>query len=180
MKAYVNLAWLLSTAEDASLRNPSEAVECGRRAVELEPENANHWNNLGVAQYRAGNWQAAVEALQKADAMIDGGDRVHRMFFAMAHWQLGDKEKARELYAQGAAWIAERRKKSGEQRRFRAEAEQLMEISEEDRKRLVKEYLACAADETAAAPEEKPNDRGTEAGDQGPKKVKPEELDTDP
>jgi tetratricopeptide (TPR) repeat protein len=116
-------------------------VELAKLAIELRPDDANHWNNLGVAQYRAGNWKAAVEALEKADAMLTGGDRVHRMFFAMAHWQLGDKQKARELYAQGAAWIAAHAQYSEGQARFRAEAEQLMKIAEEDRGRLVQQYL---------------------------------------
>jgi hypothetical protein len=72
--------------------------------------------------------------------MIPRGDREHRMFLAMAHWQLGDKDKARERYAQGAAWIAEHQKDSGEQCRFRAEAEQLLEISEQERNRLIEQY----------------------------------------
>jgi eukaryotic-like serine/threonine-protein kinase len=117
--AYTNWSWALSTAADVAERDPIKAVEVAQLAMELRPHSANNWNNLGVAQYRAGNWPAAVEALEKADSMIPGGDREHRMFLAMAHWQLGDKDKARELYAQGAAWIAPHRKGSEEQGRFR-------------------------------------------------------------
>jgi tetratricopeptide (TPR) repeat protein len=151
-----NLSWRLSTAADPANRDSERAVEVATVATELRPDVANHWSNLGVAQYRAGNWQAAVEALEKVDVMIEGGDRIHRMFFAMAHWQLGDKERARRLYAQGAAWIAEHRKNSEEHNRLRTEAEGLMGITEQDRNRLVEEYLARPADETAKPPNAKP------------------------
>ena len=128
---YTNWCWQLATAADVSQRDPAKAVELANKAIGLRPDSANNWNNLGVAQYRAGDWQAAVEAMEKADAMIEGGDRPHRMFLAMAHWQLGNQDKARELYAQGAAWIAAHAQNDEEQQRFRAEAEQLMGITEE-------------------------------------------------
>ncbi|MHC4405502.1 MAG: tetratricopeptide repeat protein, partial [Planctomycetota bacterium] len=56
-----NWAWKLATAENASERDPQKATELARQATELKPERANHWNNLGVALYRAGDWQAAIE-----------------------------------------------------------------------------------------------------------------------
>jgi hypothetical protein len=77
------------------------------------------------------------------------------MFLAMAHWQLGNKEQARERYAEGAAWIASHRMNSEEQNRFRAEAEQLMEITPEERNRLVEEYLARPAEKKSDVPNER-------------------------
>lgn len=146
-----HLVWSLATTPDLDLRDASSAVTYAHKAVELNPADPNKWNNLGVAQYRAGDWPGAVEALQKADAMTEVGDRCHRMFYAMAHWQLGDNEKARKLYAEGAAWIAEHRKDNEEQRRFRTEAEQLMGISEEERERIIEEYVL-------RGPEDHPDD----------------------
>jgi tetratricopeptide (TPR) repeat protein len=75
--------------------------------------------------------------------MLERGDRAHRMFLAMAHWRLGNQEKARELYAQGAVWIASNRRHDEKLNRFRAEAEQLMEITEAGRLRLLEQYLAA-------------------------------------
>jgi hypothetical protein len=46
------LAWTLSAASDAKLRDPPRAVELAAKATELEPENANHWGTLGTARYR--------------------------------------------------------------------------------------------------------------------------------
>ncbi len=110
------------------------------------PEAANQWNNLGVAQYRAGDWQAAVDAFQKADELIGGaGDRVHRFFLAMAHWQLGNQVQAREAYAQAITWLNEKNRNE-EQYRFRDEAEQLMGIAAADREGIVLASLTRAVE----------------------------------
>ena len=156
---YTNWCWQLATAADVSQRDPVKAVELANKAIELRPDDAGHRNNLGVAQYRAGDWQAAVGAFEKADAMIEGGDREHRMFLAMAHWQLGNQDKARELYAQGAAWMAANAQDNEEQQRFRAEAEQLMGITEDVRQQLIEQYAARPADNQTPAPPEPPHDR---------------------
>ena len=162
-----NSSWRLATAADVSKREPTKAVELAHLAIEHQPDVANHWNNLGVAQYRTGNWQAAIEALEKADALIENGDRAHRMFFAMARWQLEDKEEARELYAQGAAWIAKQQEDDEELNRFRDEAEQLMGIGEEDRDRLIEEYNARTADETAEPAKQNFSEEGKNSADGG-------------
>jgi tetratricopeptide (TPR) repeat protein len=167
-----NWSWDLATATDESDRDPANAVELANLAIKLQPDNPNHWNNLGVAQYRAANWQAAVDALKKADAMLEEGDRTHRMFLAMAHWKLGDKETAQELFAQGAAWIASHARDNEELSRFRAEAEELMKITEEDRKKLVEEYLA-RTNETAESSSERSGEEGTEIDGQGKKDADP-------
>ena len=119
-----NLAWHLATAEDPNLRDPALAVICAERAVKLKPE-ANNWNNLGVAWYRAGNWAQAVEFLEKADAMLDHKDRDHRFFLAMAHWQLGHDDKAQRFYQEGAEY-QQKYSDNPELHRFRAEADRLM------------------------------------------------------
>ena len=170
-KKLSNRAWQLATAPEPTERNPQKALDAATRAVELQPDDANHWSNLGVARFRAGDWRDAVEALEKADAMIEGGDLVHRMFFAMAYWQLGDRQKARELYAQGAAWITEHRKNSEGQLRFRGEAEELMEIGEDDRERIIEQYLGRSTEKPAETPRESVKKQET--------KTEPEQHSTD-
>ncbi len=101
-----------------------------RKATELQPQDANHWCNLGVAEYRAGNWQDSVDAFRQADVLIGGdGDRQHRFFLAMAHWQLGNQAQAHEAYEQAIAWLSENNINDGEQIRFRDEAESLLSNS---------------------------------------------------
>jgi serine/threonine protein kinase/Flp pilus assembly protein TadD len=136
----INLSWRLATASDPTKRNPEEAVRTATLASELSPGSANNWNNLGVAQYRAGHYDAALEALLKADGMLDGRDRQHRMFLAMTLWQLGRKQDALAKYVEGAAWIAANKKHSGKQVRFRSEAEELLTIDENQRNELIENY----------------------------------------
>ena len=145
---YTNWSWALTTAPDISQRDPAKAVQLAMQAIEVRPStSAKDLINLGVAQYRAGDYGVSVKTFEEADSLVKGGDRFHRMFFAMAHWQLGNQEAARQMYAQGAAWIAENQKDSPTLRRFRDEAEQLMGIAENERERLIEEHLAHPADQ---------------------------------
>src|SRR5262249_47445153 len=65
-RAQSSLAWVLATCPDTKLRDPDRAVELARKAVQLAPKVGMYWNTLGVAHYRAGDWKAAVAALDKA------------------------------------------------------------------------------------------------------------------
>src|SRR5262249_30721661 len=93
-----DLAWFLAVCADPRFRNPAGAVSFAQKAVNQVPQNGGFWNTLGVAQYRAGQWREAVTALEKAMALRKGGNSSDWLFLATAHWQLGDKEKARSWY----------------------------------------------------------------------------------
>jgi non-specific serine/threonine protein kinase/serine/threonine-protein kinase len=124
-----SLAWLLATSP--RLGNPAGAVELARKAVEAEPGSGSIWKTLGVAYYRAGDWVTAIEALEKAEAL--GQNAQNGFCLAMAHWQLGDKEKAREWYDKAVAWMENFPKNQPlnvQMWRFRAEAEELLELNE--------------------------------------------------
>ncbi len=129
------LAWLLATCADAKLRNPARAVELATRAVEsakkaadLAPQEGNFQNTLGVARYRAGDWPAAVEALGKSIELRGGGDASDGFFLAMSQWQLGNKDDARKSFDAAVKWMEKNAPRNEEFLRFRAEAEQLLEI----------------------------------------------------
>ena len=63
------LAWHFVTGLPKELRKPVLGVKLARGAVELEPEVGTYWNTLGVAHYRAGDWNAAIAgALEKHGA----------------------------------------------------------------------------------------------------------------
>jgi uncharacterized protein HemY len=55
----------------------------------MTPSNGSFWNTLGVASYRAGQWQDAVDALKKSVQFRSGGNIWDWFFLAMAHRQLG-------------------------------------------------------------------------------------------
>jgi uncharacterized protein HemY len=85
---------------------------------------------MGVARYRAGQWEEAVAALEKAMRLSSGGDAGDWLFLALAHWQLGHKDKAGAYYQKAARWMDQKRPERPELRRFRAEAAALLGITD--------------------------------------------------
>jgi tetratricopeptide (TPR) repeat protein len=124
------VAWLLVTRPDTNRRNREVAVEMAQRAVAAAPQQGSNWNTLGAAQYRAGDWAAAIVALEKSMELREGGDSNDYMFVAMAHWQLGHQDVARNWYGRAADWMERNNPKDYELRRFRAEAAELLGITE--------------------------------------------------
>jgi tetratricopeptide (TPR) repeat protein len=120
------LAWLLATCPDVEFRDPSQAVAHAKKAVEFAPNVGNYWNTLGVAQYRNGEWKAAIETLMKSIQLCKGGYSADFFFLAMAHWQLGEKDKARVWYDRALAWMGKNAPQDEELKRFRAEATALL------------------------------------------------------
>jgi tetratricopeptide (TPR) repeat protein len=125
----VALAWLLATSRDPKLHDHAQAVTLAKKAVELLPDAAICWNTLGVAHYRAGEWKAAITALEKSISLGKGGDSFDWFFLAMAHWRLDEKGKARKWYDQAFAGMEKNELGMGQRetlRRFRAEAAALL------------------------------------------------------
>src|SRR5262249_8173518 len=108
--------------------DPKRAVQLARKAVDSAPKEGNFWNTLGAAQYRAGNWKAAIEGLNKSMEFRKGGDSFDWFFLAMAHGQLGAKDEAHKWYEKAVDWMDKNAKDNDELRRFRLEAEELLQI----------------------------------------------------
>jgi WD40 repeat protein len=109
-----------------------QRLEGARRAVELSPQSVLAWQVLGWARYRAGSWKASIEALEKSCALQEypkGGDSAQWFFLAMAHWQLGEKDKASQRYHEATAWMEKEAPLDEHLRRFQAEAAELMGIA---------------------------------------------------
>ena len=105
------------------------ALAPATRAVELESKAAHAWNTLGTAQYRSGNWHAAIESLEKSEQLSPGeyfGDNA--FFLGMAHWQLDEKEDARKWYEQAVEWMEKKKPNDDGLKRFRAEAAELLGV----------------------------------------------------
>src|SRR5262249_25105320 len=86
--AHNELAWLLVTCPDAKFRDPVQAFQLAKKALELAPKNPGCANTLGVALYRAGEWRAATAALERSLDMRKGDDSLSWFVLAMAHWRL--------------------------------------------------------------------------------------------
>ena len=95
------LAGLMASDANPEVRDTRQAVELARLAVKQRPEVGEFWYTLGVAHYRAGQWRAAQAALVKARAMLKGHDQcVAEFTLAMACWQAGERQRARDCYDQ--------------------------------------------------------------------------------
>ncbi len=92
-QALNNLAYYL--AEYAN--QPDEALKYAEKARELAPDSAAGANTLGWVLYRKGLYSLAVQHLATA---VDKGDTPRRRcHLAMAYAKLGQKQRARELFA---------------------------------------------------------------------------------
>jgi serine/threonine protein kinase/Flp pilus assembly protein TadD len=122
-----NFAWLLATAVAPQLRDPPRAVKLAKEITAVAPEKGDAWNTLGVAYYRACNWQAAILALEESERLAPGQYVGHNGFFlAMAHWRLGAQEKARQWFQKAAAWMDKNQPSDPKLLRFRTEASKLL------------------------------------------------------
>ncbi|MEQ1830430.1 MAG: tetratricopeptide repeat protein, partial [Pirellula sp.] len=92
------LAWLLAASTDPKVQKPTQAVELAMKAVQLAPDNGDYLNTLGVAQYRNGHWETAIEVLKKSIELKEDLSSSSGFFLAMSHWQLDEKTKARSWY----------------------------------------------------------------------------------
>lgn len=125
--AHNGLAWLLSNCPDPRSRDPERAVGLASRAVELAPTRGGCWNTLGVAQYRAGEFDLAKRALNKS-LELQGEDSFVLFFLAMAEWQIGKEDGARESYRKAVEWMENQRADDAVLIRFRSEAAELIGV----------------------------------------------------
>jgi serine/threonine protein kinase len=120
------LAWVFATVPVAELRDPARATELAKRSVDLGPSVGGNWLTLGVAQYRAGDDDAAIAALDKSMALQHGGNGYDWFFLAMAHARSGRQDNARGWYDRAVGWVDQNRPDDDELRRFQEEAAQLL------------------------------------------------------
>jgi tetratricopeptide (TPR) repeat protein len=126
------LAWVLTTSSEPSVRDPKQALQAARKAVKLAPQTNESWLTLGTALYRAEDWKACIGPLEKALALEKGGNTPvkAKIFLAMACWRLGKHDEARKWYAEAARGVDPRASPRTEARRLQTEAAQLLKISE--------------------------------------------------
>jgi tetratricopeptide (TPR) repeat protein len=127
----------LFVTSPALSRDPAQAVSLAQKAVKLRPGQGAFWWTLGVAYYRAGDWNASVTALEQADQLHNSGEIANWFFLAMAHWQLGHQAAARQFYGQATASMKANKQILDKYKlmnarfcRFRAEAAALLAVRE--------------------------------------------------
>jgi tetratricopeptide (TPR) repeat protein len=93
-----NLAWELVKLPGGEMSGYRKALRYTEEACQLEPEDGSFLNTLGVAYYRVGNFEKALDVLsrsEKINALKDkGSGPADLAFLAMAHQQLGHSKEA--------------------------------------------------------------------------------------
>jgi serine/threonine protein kinase/Flp pilus assembly protein TadD len=102
-----NLAWFLVTCPVETLRDPARAVRLARSSL-VRGELSTFLATLGAAQYRAGEFQAAVANLDRATRLEEKRPHTgNQLFRAMAHWRVGKTDAALRYYEEavrGQEW----------------------------------------------------------------------------
>ena len=124
------VAWFLATCPDSRLRKADWAVRLANEAREFRPDAGYVWAALGAAQYRAGNWRAALHTLEGCSERRSYRDVAAWLFLSMAHWQLGEHQAAHHWYKKAVEWMDTNGPTDQEVVRLRAEAEGLLGIAE--------------------------------------------------
>lgn len=122
-----DMAWHLVQRDAPRANPPAYAVELATRTRTRQPDSVFASHVLGMAYYRAGDWDAAIEALGRANALEhDEGFAFNGFFVAMAEHRKGDHEQARSWYDRSVAWMAENKPKDRDASRYRDEAAALL------------------------------------------------------
>jgi hypothetical protein len=125
-------SWAVVKQYDRKSSEYAHALRFAEKACTVEPSNGLYVNTLGVAQYRAGKYRDALATLTRSDKLNSASSKAQEptdvAFLAMANYQFGQKDKAREWLRRlrdvmkQAQWQKDR-----ERLGFLREAEQLIE-----------------------------------------------------
>lgn len=131
-----NLAWYFVTAMPPidlqhAVALAKEAID-GAAKEESKVDGA-YWNTLGVAQYLAGDADAARAALEKSMSLRDGGDPYDWFFMARLDFQRGDPAAAQAWYDKSVEWMRSHRPTDPYLSQIRKETATLMKLSADER-----------------------------------------------
>ena len=121
-----DLAWFLVTTPDPAVRDLACALSLATKVAEADPKCSTYWNTLGAVCYQAGDFKAAVSALNRATVLSQGGTAFDHFFLAMAHTRLGNQEQAEHWFAQAMLWMEQHRAGHAELLRLRDEARSIL------------------------------------------------------
>jgi serine/threonine protein kinase/Flp pilus assembly protein TadD len=138
--AYARFAMLLSNCPTVELRNPTRASELADKATQIGPNAGDHWTALGAARYRNGQWEASRAALHKSLDLGTGGlggdnfeekEAINWYFLAMANWQMGEQEQARQCYDRAVEQMNKNAAHEDQLLRLQSEAEELLNVADD-------------------------------------------------
>jgi tetratricopeptide (TPR) repeat protein len=103
------LASFLATCPAVQFRDPARAVQLVKPLLQESPRNGDLWGTLGAARHAAGEWQKAIDALEKANTLKDGGEAWDLFPLAMSQWRLGLRDEAHQTYDQAVKYVEQHR-----------------------------------------------------------------------
>ena len=96
--------------------------------MDESPQYGDYWTTLGIAYYRAGEYQLAVDALETAIELSSFYGSNSCFFLAMAFFRLGEPANARAWYDDGLARLEQDELRYSETVLIRNEAGELLGI----------------------------------------------------
>ena len=112
---------------DRSGEEYRRALGLAREAARLVPTYGPFVNTLGVALFRTGDFEAALETLTRSDKLQKGSHPADAAFLARAHHRLGNKEAANEALERLRKLLADPKRAGDEESQaFLREAEALI------------------------------------------------------
>jgi serine/threonine protein kinase len=102
-----------------------EIVAIAQKAVDWAPKDSACLNTLGIAQYRAGNWQGAAKTLSDAARLSSVSNGAGLIVLAMADWKLGKQADARNTYEKALAGMQSNKSGNADLKPLITEAEKL-------------------------------------------------------
>ena len=104
-KTQYALAFILVTASEPSLRDPSRAVALARRATTASPQAGWYWSTLALACLRAGNLDEAARAVNRAISLpATSKAGFDWLILASVLAKKGDVTAARQHYDRALEW----------------------------------------------------------------------------
>jgi serine/threonine protein kinase/tetratricopeptide (TPR) repeat protein len=128
-----DLAWILVTIPEPRRWDAALALQLAKQVSQTLPLHATSFRILGVAHYRTGDWNSAIEALARSMQLSGGGDASDWLFLAMAHWRNGETVRARQCYDRAVDTMDNYNPWDRGLRHFRAEADALLSLTDKSR-----------------------------------------------
>jgi uncharacterized protein HemY len=120
-----NLARSMASLPADPWFDPAQGLALARKAVALEPNEWSFLNTLGVAAFRASDWNTSAKAFRQS-ITFTGGGAYDLFFLAMTYWHQGNPRDARELYDRAVAWTDKNKPDDPELRGLCTEAAALL------------------------------------------------------
>ena len=129
-----SIVWMLSVGP-AELRQEADALQLAKQAAQLDSTNLWTVPTLGFAQFRAGEFTAAMQSLEQSETIIKE-DWIVSVWLvkALCHLKLGQRDLALSYYDKSTQYLAQSKNPNStplyEARLLRAEVETFLPLAD--------------------------------------------------